>query len=86
MRWPGLGNLFGSLFGRSQREHVVITYLLREHARGRDVENVLDDPYVRNRTTPEERARLLEQPEVVAAIGDQALAGLRESTAGAAER
>jgi hypothetical protein len=35
------------------------------------------DPYVRNRSTPEERRRLLERPDVVAAIGDQALAELR---------
>jgi hypothetical protein len=34
---------------------------------------VLEDPYVKNRATPAERARLLDRPEVVAAVGDAGL-------------
>lgn len=61
------------LFGGTRRETYLAQYVLREHARGRALRDVLDDPYVRNRSTPAERRRLLDRPEVVAAIGEQAL-------------
>ena len=67
----------------SRREQYLTQYVLREYARGRSLRDVLEDPYVRNRSTPEERARLLERPEVVAAIGEQAVADLRRSLASA---
>jgi hypothetical protein len=41
------------------------------------VASILDDPYVRNRSTEGERARLLERPEVVATIGEHVVADLR---------
>ncbi len=75
-------NPFAFLFVRSRREEYLSHYVLREHARGRSLQDVLGDPYVRNRSTPEERARLLERPEIVAAIGDRAVADLREALAG----
>jgi hypothetical protein len=34
---------------------------------------VLEDPYVRNRSTAEERARLLDRPEIVRTIGQRAV-------------
>jgi hypothetical protein len=49
--------------------------VLREHARGRRLDEILEDPYIRNRTTTGERARLLDRPEVVAALGRPAGAG-----------
>jgi hypothetical protein len=58
--------------------------VIREHARGRSLTEIVDDPYVRNRSTPEERARLLERPEVVAALGDNALEELRQALGDAA--
>jgi hypothetical protein len=64
-------------FARSRRADYLARYVLREHSRGRPLADVLEDPYVRNRSTPADRARLLERPEVVAAIGEQALAELR---------
>ena len=64
-------------FGRSTREQALARYVLGEVGRGRPLADVLDDSYLRNRSTAEERARLLERPEVVAAIGEQALADLR---------
>ncbi|HVU78294.1 MAG TPA: hypothetical protein VHC67_11965 [Gaiellaceae bacterium] len=70
-------NPFAFLFVGSRREEYLAQYVLREYGRGRLLSDVLMDPYVRNRSTPEERARLLERPEVVAAIGEQALAELR---------
>ena len=75
-------NPFGFLFVTSRREQYLAQYVVREYARGRTLQEVLDDPYIRNRTTPSERARLLERPEVIAAIGEQALAELRLVPAG----
>lgn len=76
-------NPFSFLFVRSRQDQYLVQYVLRESARGRSLQDVLEDPYVRNRSTPEERARLLERPEVVAAIGEQAVDDLRRSLASA---
>lgn len=70
-------DLFASLFGTSRQEQYLTRYVLREYAHGRSLEEILDDPYIRNRSTPEERARLLDRPEVVAAIGEHVLTDLR---------
>jgi hypothetical protein len=72
-------NPFGSLFGSSRREEFLVRYVLREHERGRTLAQILDDTYVRNRSTPEQRARLLDHPEVVAALGENALEELRSA-------
>ena len=74
---------FAFLFVSSRREEHLAQFVLREYARGRSLSDVLDDPYLRNRSTPEERARLLERPEVVAAIGEQAVTDLRAALAAA---
>lgn len=73
-----------SLFAATRREDFLERYVLREHARGRSLAEILDDPYVRNWSTPTQRARLLERPAVVAAIGEQALAELRAGRGGSA--
>jgi hypothetical protein len=70
-------NPLASLFGRSRREEYLAQYVLREHARGRHLEEILNDSYVRNRATDLERARLLDRPEVVAAVGRQAVEALK---------
>jgi hypothetical protein len=70
-------NPFTFLFVRPRRDQYLVRYVLREYARGRSLRDILEDPYVRNRSTPEERARLLERPEVVAAIGRQTVADLK---------
>jgi hypothetical protein len=70
-------NPFQFLFGSSRREDFLARYVLREHARGRALAEILEDPYVRNWSTPEERRRLLDLPEVVAALGANALDDLR---------
>jgi hypothetical protein len=43
--------------------------VIREHGRGRTLKEILDDPFVQNRTTAEQRARLMDHPEVVRAVG-----------------
>jgi hypothetical protein len=68
---------FASLFARSRQEDYLARYVVREYARGRSLQDALDDPYVRNRSTPEGRARLLERPEVIASIGRQTVSDLK---------
>jgi hypothetical protein len=66
-----LRNPFSFLFARSGTEERLAAYVIREHDRGRTVADILEDPYLRNRTTEQQRARLLERPEVIRAIGQQ---------------
>lgn len=72
-------NPFASVFGRSRADDLLVRYVLREHACGRPVAEVLDDPYVRNRSTPDERRRLLDRPEVVRVLGENTLEELRQA-------
>jgi hypothetical protein len=70
-----LRNPFSFLFARSGAEERLAAYVIREHGRGRSVAEILEDPYLRNRTTEQQRARLLERPEVIRAIGQQTSGG-----------
>jgi hypothetical protein len=63
------GNLFSFLFARPSNEERIAAYIIREHERGRRLSEILDDPYIRNRTTERDVARLLERPEVIKALG-----------------
>jgi hypothetical protein len=65
-----LRGLFSFLGARSTQEERVAVYVIREHDRGRTLDDILDDPYVRNRLSPPEIARLLDRPDVIKAIGD----------------
>ena len=49
-------------------------YVIREHARGRALNEILDDPYVTNRLTPEQIRRLLDRPDIVQAVGNDLIA------------
>jgi hypothetical protein len=66
-----LRDFVAALFGRSRREQYLEQYVLREHARGRTLDEILNDHYVQNRTSEAERARLLDRPNIVAALGGQ---------------
>ena len=72
-----LSNFLRNLFARSGQEDRIATYVIREHQRGRPLAEILDDPYIRNRTTPQERERLLDRPEIVRAIGDDVISSSR---------
>jgi hypothetical protein len=74
-----LRNPFSFLLTRSSNEERVAAYIIREHERGRPLAEILEDPYVRNRTTPQERERLLDRPELIRAIGDDVIASVRGS-------
>jgi|GEM_PF-535354 len=77
---------FAFFFVSTRREQYLAQYVVREFARGRSLDDVLTDPYIRNRSTSEERARLLERPEFVAAIGEHVIADLRLALAAAPKR
>jgi hypothetical protein len=62
-------DLFSFLFQRSTQEERVAQYVIREHDRGRALADVLEDKYVVNRLSPEQRKRLLDRPEIVQAVG-----------------
>jgi len=62
-------NPFAFLFARSSAEERVAAYVIREHERGRRLDEILEDPYVRNRVPERARGRILERPEVVEALG-----------------
>ncbi len=68
---------FSFLSSRSQNEERIAQYVIREHHRGRAVAEVLEDPYVTNRCTPEQVRRLLDRPEVIHAIGSDLVAEAR---------
>jgi hypothetical protein len=82
MRVPFKGKTpLAFLFAHSRREDYLVRYVLREHGRGRPLGDVLEDPYVQAWSTPAGRSRLLERPEVVAALGEQSVAELRRMAA-----
>jgi hypothetical protein len=62
-------NPFSFLFAGSGKEERIAAYVIREHERGRLLSKILEDPYIRNRCTPQEIARLLDRPEVIHALG-----------------
>jgi hypothetical protein len=70
-------NPFSFLFTRSSHQDRVAAYVIREHERGRSLTEILEDPYVRNRCTPEEQARLLDRPELIRALGDDVVTAAR---------
>jgi hypothetical protein len=73
-----LRNPFSFLFARSSQEERLAAYVIREHERGRSLAEILDDPYVRNRATPQEMARLLDRPEVIHSLGSSVVAAEQE--------
>jgi len=63
-------NPFASLFAGSSRDDQLAAYIVREHGTGRTIEDIMDDPYLKNRSTPEQRRRLLERPDVIRAVAE----------------
>jgi hypothetical protein len=69
-----IGRFFRSIFSfvgsGSAQEDRVAAYIVREHDRGRTMADILDDPYVRNRCSPQQLERLLDRPDLIEAIGN----------------
>ncbi|NLG66102.1 MAG: hypothetical protein GX536_00145 [Actinobacteria bacterium] len=58
------------------REERVIRYIMNEMRKGKPYDDIMQEHYVVNHTTPHMRARLVENPTIVRGIEDQ-LAGRR---------
>jgi hypothetical protein len=77
-------SFFRRIFGKDEpsqapsrghsKEDAFAAYIIREHKSGRSLEEILDDAYLKNRTTEEQRLRLLEAPEVIRAVGEDTAA------------
>ena len=74
-----LRNPFSFLFARSSQEERVAAYVIREHERGRALQEILDDPYVRNRLSPAQQARLLDRPDIIRSVGQDTVGAARDS-------
>jgi hypothetical protein len=70
-------NPFSFLFERSSQEDRLAAYVIREHDRGRPLEEILNDRYILNRTTPSQLQRLLDNPDLVRALGKDTLESVR---------
>jgi hypothetical protein len=77
-----LKNLFSFLFQRSTMEDRVAQYVVREHGRGRALAEILEDKYVVNRLSEEQRRRLLDRPEIVQAVGEDLTEQAKAAAAG----
>ena len=72
--------MFSFLFARSSGEERVAQYVVREHDRGRSLAEILEDKYVVNRLpSAEQRARLLDRPEIIQAVGADMVAAAKAS-------
>ena len=73
-----LRNPFSLFSAQSAQQNRIVTYIVREHGRGRALAEILEDPYIRNRLTPQERDRLLDRPELIHALGSDTVSSARE--------
>jgi hypothetical protein len=73
-----LRNPFSFLFASSRKEERIAEYVIREHRAGRALEEILADPYIKNRCTPQEIARLLDRPELIRALGEDMVASAKQ--------
>ena len=70
------------LFPRSRREEICAEHLIREHHRGRALDDILKDTYITNRLSPDQVRRLLDRPDVLHAFGDDIVAAHRAAANG----
>jgi hypothetical protein len=77
----GFKNMFSFLFSRGSAEEHVARYVIREHDRGRSLNEILEDKYVQNRLTPEQQRRLLDRPEVIETFYGDTIEAAKSSVA-----
>jgi hypothetical protein len=75
----GFKNMFSFLFSRGSAEEHVARYVIREHDRGRSLNEILEDKYVQNRLNPEQQRRLLDRPELIEAFSGDVLEAAKGS-------
>jgi hypothetical protein len=70
-------NPFAFLFERSSQEDRLAAYVIREHNRGRALEDILEDRYIVNRVSPSQLRHLLDNPDLVRALGNDTIEAVR---------
>jgi hypothetical protein len=70
---PSLRQRFFFFFG-SNKEDVIAEYVIREHHKGRALNEILTDPHVTNTLSSDQIPRLLDRPEIVQAVGEDVIA------------
>lgn len=66
------------LVGSGSAKHKrLIEYVVAQVGQGRNLQEVLDDPYLTNRLSTLDRRALLEEPEIIDAVHEDVLAGMR---------
>jgi len=65
------------LFSRPQSEELAAEHVIREHHRGRALDEILQDGYVTSRCSKEQIRGLLDRPEIVHAVGEDMIAAQR---------
>jgi hypothetical protein len=82
----GIQDEIRKMVGDGSAKHKrLIEYAVRQLGTGRDLKDVLDDPYITNRSTAIDRRALLEEPEVVEAAGAEVLEQMRTQLEAIAE-
>jgi hypothetical protein len=80
-----LKDMFSFLFQSSTGEERVAQYVIREHDRGRALSEIMEDRYVVNRLqSPQQRARLLDRPEIIHAVGGDMAEAAKAAVTGSA--
>jgi hypothetical protein len=78
-----LKNIFSFLTQHSTHEERGAQYVIREHDRGRSLHDILEDRYIVDLLpSGEQRARLLDRPEVIHAVGHDTAVAAKASLAG----
>lgn len=74
MSFEGRVRDFLNSFGDDPIEERVCDFVVEEIGKGRQLADVLDDPYVKNRINEERRLSILQNCDVVDAVEDEILA------------
>jgi hypothetical protein len=73
---PKREDVLKKFFG-SRTEELLVHHVLREIRAGRDLADVLSDPFVTNRASELERRALLDNADVARAVGDEAVSRIK---------
>ncbi len=63
-------NPFSQIVSSGSREDQLAAYVIREHGLGRTIDEIADDPYLRNRASEDEIRKLIQRPDVIRAVAD----------------
>ncbi|HLX32293.1 MAG TPA: hypothetical protein VKR79_05925 [Gaiellaceae bacterium] len=70
-------SLFGFLSSRRKKDELIAEYVIREHHRGRALDEILRDPHVVNNYSPDDLRQLLDSPALIHAVGEDVIAAQR---------